>query len=202
MVPGMAQEMLRELGPLLAEEGIDVDDLDGIDLDTLQQAMGRAVERRNLELFSPVGPARDITVTTLRLVARAVVDGDTALAAGILDQVQPESPDGSVATVAGCIGVALGLLDAWMSGAAGDVPAGLAQGTRLPAGHWNGGRAATDILALAGKGRALRSLDRLHARHGGMEILTGSALVLAVAAGTWAQLTGTPPAELIPAVIR
>ncbi len=31
--PGLANEMLRELAPLLAEEGIDVDNLDVPDLD-------------------------------------------------------------------------------------------------------------------------------------------------------------------------
>jgi hypothetical protein len=51
--PGMAQEMLREMAPLLAEEGIDLDNVP--DLETLNRAMARAVERRNLELFSPVG---------------------------------------------------------------------------------------------------------------------------------------------------
>ncbi len=55
--PGLASEMLAELAPLLAEEGIDVDSIDVPDLDTLQAALDRAVERRNMELFSPVGAA-------------------------------------------------------------------------------------------------------------------------------------------------
>jgi hypothetical protein len=37
MRPGMASELLRELAPLLAEEGIDVDNIDVPDLDTLQR---------------------------------------------------------------------------------------------------------------------------------------------------------------------
>ncbi|MDM4722873.1 hypothetical protein QTQ03_25935 [Micromonospora sp. WMMA1363] len=41
--PGMANEMLRELAPLLAEEGIDVDNIP--DMQTLRRAMNRAVER-------------------------------------------------------------------------------------------------------------------------------------------------------------
>ncbi len=45
--PGMANELLHELAPLPAEEGIDVNNIDGADLDTLQQALGRAIERRN-----------------------------------------------------------------------------------------------------------------------------------------------------------
>jgi hypothetical protein len=53
--PGIAKEMLRELAPLLAEEGIDVDNIDVPDLDTLQEAMNRAVERHNMTRFTPVG---------------------------------------------------------------------------------------------------------------------------------------------------
>jgi len=202
MVPGMAQEMLRDLAPILAEEGIDVDNIDVPDLETLQRAMNHAVERRNIELFSPVGPARDIASATLRLVVEAVLAGDTVLAGTLLDQVQPESPDNTVATVASCIGIALGLLDDWMSGQDTTAPAGLAQHTSLPTGHFNGERAAIDILVLARKGRASRSLDKLLVHQGGHQVLPGSALALAAATRAWAQLTDTPPAELIPTRIR
>jgi len=114
--PGLANEMLRDLAPLLAEEGIDVDNIDVPDLDTLQAAMNRAVERHNMARFTPVGQARDLAVATLRLAVEAIADGDTVLAAAVLDQVAAESPDNSAATVASCIGVALGLLDDWLSG--------------------------------------------------------------------------------------
>ena len=66
--------------------------------------------------------------------AEAIAGGDSRLAAAVLDQAQPESPDGSAATVSGCIGLALGLLDQWLSGHDADAPAGLAKLTRLPAG--------------------------------------------------------------------
>jgi hypothetical protein len=198
--PGMAKEMLREMAPLLAEEGIDLDNVP--DLETLNRAMARAVERRNLELFSPLGTTRDIAVATLRLVVAAVLDGDSVGAAALLGQVQPESPDNSVATVASCIGIALGLLDDWMSGQDATAPTGLARQARIPAGHWNGERAAADILALAAKGRSFRSLDKLLVRQGGPQVLSGSALALAAAISTWAELTDTPPGALIPALIR
>ena len=103
--PGLADETLRELAPLLAEEGIDVDDIDVPDLATLQAALDRAVERHNMARFTPVGPARDHAVGTLRLVLEAITDTDTNRAADILDQVPPESPDNTAATVAGCIGL-------------------------------------------------------------------------------------------------
>ena len=88
----------------------------------------------------------------------------------------PESPDNATATVAGCIGVALGLLDEWLSGHDPQAPGGLGPHVALPAGHWAGERAATDILALARKARAFRSLDTLLIRQGGKHVLYGSAL--------------------------
>jgi len=78
-----------------------------------------------------------------------------------------EEPDNSVATVASCIGITLGLLDDWMSGQDGEAPASVRQRATLQAGHWTGERAATDILVLARKGRAFRSLDKLLIRQGG-----------------------------------
>ena len=200
--PGMAQELLRELAPLLAEEGIDVDNIDVPDLQTLQRAMNRAMERHNMSLFTPVGQPRELAAVTLRLVAEAIADGDTQLAAAVLDQAQPESPDGSAPTVAACTGLALGLLDQWMAGHDTDAPAGLAVTTRLPAGHWAGERAATDILTLARKGRAFASLDSLIVRQGGQHVLYGSALALAAALEAWAAQTDTPVSDLARTAVR
>ena len=200
--PGMAQELLRELAPLLAEEGIDVDNIDVPDLQTLQRAINRAMERHNMSLFTPVGQARALAAVTLRLAAEAIADGDTQLAAAVLDQAQPESPDGSAPTVAACTGLALGLLDQWMAGHDTSAPADLANATRLPAGHWAGERAATDILILARKGRAFASLDSLIVRQGGQHVLYGSALALAAALQAWAAQTDTPVSDLARTALR
>jgi len=132
--PGMAQELLRELAPLLAEEGIDVDNIDVPDVQTLQRALNRAMERHNMSLFTPVGRARELAAATLRLAVEAIADSDTPLAATVLDQAQPESPDGSAPTVAACTGLALGLLDQWLTRHDTDALAGLAaceQGRRV-----------------------------------------------------------------------
>ena len=192
---GLAKAMLAELAPLLVEEGIDVDHLDDYDRDELQQALNRAVERRNLELFSPVGAVRAIAVDTLKAVVDAVVAGDSRRAGQLLEQIQPESPDNSVATVASCIGIALGLLDDTLTAPA-------APTAKLPAGHWNGERAATDILALAGTGEAFRSLDQLLVRHGGHQVLYGSALGLAATITATAAATDTPPKNVAEALIH
>jgi hypothetical protein len=200
--PGIANEMLRELAPLLAEEGIDVDNIDVPDTETLQGAMNRAVERHNMARFTPVGETRELAVVTLRLVVEALAADDTSLAAAILDQVQPESPDNSAPTVAACIGITLGLLDDWLSGQDPAAPTRLADRVRLAKGHWLGERAARDILALAGTGRAFRSLGPLIARQGGQHVLCGSALALTAAIRTWSSDTGTPAPELTRTAIR
>ena len=51
--PGLADQTLRELAPLLAAEGVDGDDIDAPDLNTLRAAMNRAVERHNMARFTP-----------------------------------------------------------------------------------------------------------------------------------------------------
>jgi hypothetical protein len=200
LTPGLAEQMLRELAPLLAEEGIDVDNIDVPDLQTLQRALTRAVERRNLELFNPVGATREIAVTTLRAVVEAILADDSVRAEQLLGQVQPDSPENTVATVASRIGIALGLLDDWLCQhpEAADIGAH----TTLPAGHHDGERAAVDILALAHNGNAFHSLDKLLVRHGGPQVLTGSALALAAATTTMAHTTNMPTNEMIHTLIR
>jgi hypothetical protein len=200
--PGMANELLRELAPLLAEEGIDADNIDVPDMETLQRAMNRAVERRNMALFTPVGDARELAVATLRVVVEALADDDTNLATAILDQVQPESPDNSAPTVSACIGITLGLLDNWLGGHDPTTPTRLADRVRLPKGHWLGERAARDILVLASKGQAFGSLGPLIARQGGQHVLYGSALALTAAIRTWSNDTGTPAPHLARTAIR
>lgn len=200
--PGVAEETLRELAPLLAEEGIDAGNIDVPDLDTLQQALDRAVERHNMALFTPVGQAREMAAALLRRATEAITGGETARAAAILGQAQPESPDGSAATVARCTGTALGLLDDWLPGRSEQAPARLGEWAVLPAGHWTGERAATDILALARKGRAFGSLNALIARQGGKHVLYGSALAVAAAIQAWSRHTGIPVPDLAHSEIR
>lgn len=55
--PGIAQEVLRDLAPFLAEEGIDLNDPGDTDLETLNAALARATARYNQSL-PPVGQPR------------------------------------------------------------------------------------------------------------------------------------------------
>ena len=164
-------------------------------METLQAALDRAVERRNMALFTPVGEARALSLTTLRLIAEAIEDGDPDLAGSILESVPPEAPAGK-ATVAACIGVALDVLDSWLAGKHGLAPVELAPRLRLPARHWVGERAATDVLSLAAKGRAFNSLHTLNVRQSGKHLLFGSALAVTAALQAWSRLTGVPVRDL------
>ncbi|MBP2365133.1 hypothetical protein [Pseudonocardia parietis] len=205
--PGLARNMMVELAPLLAEDGIIVD-ADGEivsevpDMETLQRAMARAVERQNLALFTPVGADRELAADVLREVTEALDAGHSTRACDVLDAVVPESPEHDTATVAGVTGVALGLLDAWLSGRDPHAPGGLAERALLPGGHWTGERAAVDILTLARKARAFRSLHKLTVTHGGHGLLYGAALALAAATTAWAHHTGTALEDLAATAIR
>jgi len=184
-VPGMAAEMLADLAPLLAEEGVDVTTIDVSDLATLQAAMGRQIHR-----LTPVGVERDEVAAVLRAVAEAIDGGETRLATVILDAVLPEVSDG--ATVPAVIGLGVGCLDDWLAGSEPDrqAPAGLADGVRLPGGRWVGEQAAKDLLALARKGRAFDDIGEVIIAQGGYHLLFGTAFAVTAALQAWSQLTG------------
>lgn len=195
--PGMADDLMRELAPLLAEDGIDLDDPDSIpDMETLPRALNNAVERRNMQLFTPVGEGRALALTTLRLFVEAIAADEVELAEVILATAVPESPDNTQATVAGTIGVALDLLDQILGSGHPDAPKGLVPRVRLPRGHWTGGRAARDILDLAHRGRAFSSLDALIAKQGSPQVHAGAALALTGVLQAWATLVALPVADV------
>ncbi len=200
--PGMADELLRDLAPLLAEEGIDLDGGDIPDLATLQAAMDRAVRRHNMQLFTPTGTARDSAAAVVRLAVIAIGAGDGVGAGDVLDAVEPEPAEPGGASVAACTGMAVGLLDSWLGGQDVAVPAGLNERNPLPAGHWLGERAATDLIVLAGRGRAFQSLQKVIARQGGYHVLFGSALAVTAVLLRWSQLTGIAVPQLAREHIR
>lgn len=191
-IPGVAEELLAELAPFLKEDGFDLTQpavLD--DTSTLQDALNRAVERYNMHLFTPVGPAREIAADLVAAAAMCILEGDSQRAATLLSSVVPQSLDGSAPEASACIGVCLGLLDDWYSGRNPGVPTGLAGRTTLPRGHWVGEQAAHDILGSARKSRALEKVNALIGKQGGQHALAGSVLAVAAAINAWSKLTDT-----------
>ncbi|QUW18210.1 hypothetical protein [Agrococcus sp. Marseille-Q4369] len=177
--PGMAEELMQELAPLLAAEGVDLDEpAPELGLDALNAALSRATEQHNLMLFTPVGAQRAGALRLLEQFSVAVADGDAERVRSLIAST-PSQPAGSEPAVSHVIGAALGVLDSWSGDAAG---ARALAAARVP--RWADRRvraSATDIVALARKGRAFDALTSLHARHRGLAVHEGACLALAAA---------------------
>lgn len=185
--PGMAAELLGELGPLLADEGIDLATLDASDLDALNAALAHATDRYNMELFTPVRERRTQALAVLRQFAEALGAGDEHVAREVLAAVGPEPGEGLPAA-SHVIGAGLGLLDTWHSDRAlGEV----VLRARIPQWRGPGRRAARAILARARDGRAFDALGELHQRHHGLAIFEGTALAVAACLAAVAESRGT-----------
>lgn len=179
----MADDLLREVAPLLAAEGIYLDDPSTYDLATVNEALGRAVDRRNFERFVAVGETRAYALTVLRLTSEALAEGSLNLVEVIIRGLEPEPEEAGKPSIAQAIGVSLGLLDTWHSDP--DV-AGFLVSARVPKWNARGRSAATDVLALAGKGRAFDAIGTLHRKHSGLAILEGGVLAVAGTLQAWA----------------
>ncbi len=169
--------MMGKLAPLLAADGVDLDNLGDIDEDALNAALARASARHNLELFTPIGEERLGALAVLRSFALAIAGGRSEEAHAILAQVEPE-PNPGEAAISHVIGVALGMLDRWFTD---DAHRSALAVIRTPRWNKQARSAATDIDALTRQGRAFDTLDRLHHNHSGLAIFEGSALLVASA---------------------
>jgi len=185
--PANLAQHLADLDQLLAAEGISPDNLDDIDPDTLTEALVRATEQYNLQLFTPVGRHRDLALAVLRRFTEAVLRGDLDRAKTVLDAVQPEPTDQQPA-VSHVIGAGLGLLDTWHTDPAlqdilwnRSVP-----GWSVPAGV-----AAISILGRAREGQAYDSLADLISRFTSLAVLEGTALAVSACLDAVAQFYGT-----------
>lgn len=183
--PGMAAEMMQELAPLLAAEGVDLENPDeDTDLETINAALARATEQHNLELFTPVGQYRDQVLTVLQEFTEAVSRkrGERD-AEAVLDSIEPE-PSEARPAASHVIGATLGLLDTWytdskLAGSLGQVA--------IP--KWRGPARSTarNLVAAARKGQAYASLDTLIMRHGGRFVMDSAVLAAAATILAYAQ---------------
>ena len=196
--PGMAAQLLGELAPLLAEDGIDLDNLEDTELETLNAALARATERRNMELSTPVGVQHDRAVTVLRLLSEALEGGDRAVARIVLDGIPPESDDDRP-TVAQVIGVAAGVLDAVHGASA--FSAGVAR-ARIPEWDAAAQAAARDMLAAAGQAGAFGAIDTLIRRYRGKAVLEGAALAVSATVAARAAQEGAGLRETAERLVR
>ena len=194
----MADELLKEVAPLLAAEGIDLNDPSSYDLATFNAALTRAVERKNFELFTAFGKTRADALTVLRLASDAFAEGNVALVEAVVYGVEPEPTEPGKASVAQVIGVSLGMLDTWHSDS---TLSGSFARARLPKWNSRARAAGTDILALARKGRAFDAIGTLHRRHSGLAILEGGVLTVAGTLEAWAASENQSVRDLGAAVL-
>ena len=174
--PGMAEELLSQLAPLLAADGIDLDNLaEDVDLDTLNAALGSAVDKRNAALVTPFGLRREQAVEVLRDFAVALALGDEHEASLVLNEVQPDE-SAELPAISHVIGTGLMLLDEWHTDAR--LKKALAK-ARVPRWDRPSQAAGREILALARRGRAFAKVDDLIGRHAGLAVYEGAALVVA-----------------------
>ena len=182
--PGIGAEVLSRLAPLLADEGIDLDDLDSFDPQSLQEALNRVSERANLVAFTPFGRARALAACALREAVDARASGYDAGVRDVLARLVPESPDAKEATVASCIGISLGLLDDWLTEERAEAPPRLRERVHRCA-RAQREQAAHEVLVLARQGAALSSLGQLIANHDGDGLLSGCVVALCNVARAW-----------------
>ncbi|MGZ0711728.1 hypothetical protein ACWPKO_25685 (plasmid) [Coraliomargarita sp. W4R53] len=131
--------------------------------------------------FTPTGETLVMALTGIRLFVIAIDAGDMQRAESIVNGPQPE-PEGDRPSIAQVTATCLSHLDAWHTDPERDEALAAA---RVAPWHKRSRVAATDILALAQKGRAFDSIGSLLARFTEAEVLQGG--MLAVAASLQSQ---------------
>lgn len=186
--PGMAAEMMGKLAPLLLAEGIDLDNLDeSVDLDTLNHEMGKAIERYNMELFTPVGAHRQSALETLLKFVQLLAKEQIEDAFGVVGSI-PIEPGKRQAAISHVIGVALGLVDEWY---ADPEYAQVLLQARPPKIEGVSRSAARAIMQSAQVHNA-SSTDSAIMRYGDKAVLEGAMLAVVAAVQTVADLYEEP----------
>ena len=174
--PGMAEQLMEDIAPLLAADGIDLDNLDDVDLDELNAAMARAIERRNMELITPVGDREAVTILTLYSIVYALDSGTEGQLQKIFASIGPE-PTHMRPSAGHLTGIAMETLDKWYTDASLQE---ILQDAKLTFGPDETRAAAEDLQVLARKGRAVRSFGSLLVNHGGLELARAGAYLIYV----------------------
>ena len=171
---GPTADLLEQLAPLLADEGIDVKHLNEADPERLKAAMMRVVERHNLELSTPVGEQRVRTVNTLRELLTAHHAQDGAQIQVLFGSIGPV-PTRHRPSSGHLTGVTVETLDTIYRNEQYHPTLHIIE---IPKVETTTRAAAQHILGLAAKGRAFRSLDALLGEHGGFEVSRAGVLLL------------------------
>ena len=178
-----APEVLEELKPLLAADGIDIHDLPNVDPDELSAAMTRAIERHQLEAHTPVGDARALTIDTVRDISEALYQQKTVQAEQILRSLQLE-PTPSLPSTTHVSGLTLETLDSIYTNTKLRTALGI---VRLPELSDATQAAAQDIQRAAMQGYAFHGRDNMVTTHGAHEIQRAALYLFAATAQAIAE---------------
>ena len=172
---GADAELMEQLAPLLAAEGIDIDYLADADPEILNEVLTRAVERHNMELSTPVGDQHARAVNTLRELVIALHIENVAEVQNLFGSIGPV-PTRHRPSSGHLTGVAMENLDIIYRNSALHPALHVVE---IPKVDPNTKAAAEEILELAAKGTAFRSLDTLLTNHGGFEVARAGIYLLA-----------------------
>jgi hypothetical protein len=196
---GQAGKILDEASPLLAAEGIDLHGPPPVDVDAFRAAVVDAVERINLERFTPVGVTRAHALSLVGVAVLAMCVADTEALNELVMSVEPEPDNAARASVSQVIGVCLGRLDTWHADPRLRAAVADTRASSTSAGLSN---ATRDVLAFASAGgRAFSSIDTLLMRHGSLTLLLAALFAVGASLAAWSAHDGTTMDELVRALM-
>ncbi|GAA4106627.1 hypothetical protein FB556_2262 [Enteractinococcus coprophilus] len=195
--PDMADQVMQEIAPLLAADGIDLENLDDVEVEELDAAMARAVERHNLEQITPVGDQEAVTLLTLSSIVYALDSGTAEQLQKIFASIGQE-PTHMRPSIGHLTGVALETLDKWYTDPSLE---NILRSAKLTFGPPATRSAAEDLQVLAHKGRAVRSYGNLLANHGGLELARAGAYLIYVSIAAIAAVRQIAVNEVLPELL-
>jgi len=192
--PASEEQMLAELAPLLAAQGIELNDGVSPGIEAVAEALAQAVARDKLAVLTPRGAQRERALAVLRRFTETLAAEGEQAARTVLTDV-PAEPRGDAPAVAHVIGVAMSTLDEWYADA--QLQGALVVVPVLAWAHRPGRAMAGDVLGLARRARAFGALGGLRRRHDGPTILEAAALAIASTAAAWAERDGVALESLL-----
>jgi len=192
--PASEEQMLAKLAPLLAAQGIELNDGVSPGIEGVAEALAQAVARDKLVVLTPRGAQRARALAVLRRFTETLATEGEQAARTVLREV-PAEPRGDAPAVAHVIGVAMSTLDEWFADA--ELQGALAVVPVLTWAQRPGRAMAGDVLGLARRARAFGALDGLRRRHDGPTILEAAALAIASTAAAWAERDGVALESLL-----
>jgi hypothetical protein len=197
---GQASEIIDELSPLLAAEGIDLHRPGPLDPVGFRTALADAVERIDLERYTPVEASRAHALRLVGVAVMAMCVADIRTLNEVIASIDPNPQDTRHASTAHVIGVCLGRLDSWHTN---PTTRTAVAGTHATTTSTELTSATRDVLALASpEGHAFRSIRLLLVRHGTVTLLIAALFAVAASLAAWAEHDGMDMDDVISGMLE